>query len=249
MIGRKPLIIYTAITSNYETLKSPTIVDPKIRYVCFTDQINWHRLINDTVWELREVPHSRLDATRSARRIKLLPHIFLDEFGGDFSFWIDGNVDIVGDAYALADEFGTETFVGFKHPYRNCIYEEAIACIEQHKEDPKRILDQMKTYRDEGYPRNRGLTETNVLLRKHQDSQIVRLMESWWREVSTRSSRDQLSLFYCLWKANMNINTFGDTNARGSSEVFRVREGWRTTPTKSKFQIFLDKHVNWRLKR
>lgn len=242
------IVVYTAITNNYETLRNPDVVASSVRYVCYTDQPAWHRLINDTVWELKKIPSSSLDPTRKARQIKLLPHTFLEDFDCDLSIWIDGNINIIGDVVRLAESLSNSSFVGFEHPFRTCIYQEAATCIEDKKDDPQKILQQVAKYKSEGFPENLGLTETNVLIRRHRDSSVVKLMEMWWHEVLEYSKRDQLSLYYCLWKQNFRLHTLGKTNARGSNNVFRVRDGWRTTPVKSNFEIMLEKYVTWRFK-
>lgn len=45
-----------------------------------------------------------------------------------------------------------------------------------------------------------GLTENNVIYRKHKDPRCIKVMEDWWYMVENYSRRDQLSLFYVLWK-------------------------------------------------
>ncbi len=61
--------------------------------------------------------------------------------------------------------------------------------------------------------KNFGLGENNILFRKHNSDNIIKLMNDWWEELNTQTKRDQLSLAYVLWKNGENFN-FMDENAR-----------------------------------
>jgi hypothetical protein len=58
----------------------------------------------------------------------------------------------------------------------------------------------MKRYRDDKFPENCGLVQTNIVIRRHNDAYSKELMEKWWDELSKYSHRDQLSFNYALWK-------------------------------------------------
>ena len=76
------------------------------------------------------------------------------------------------------------------------------------------IESQIKNYKNKGFPKNYGLFENNVLVRKHNDLVCIRIMESWWEEFCKYSQRDQLSFVYCLWKNNFSsdyIYSLGNT--------------------------------------
>jgi len=49
-------------------------------------------------------------------------------------------------------------------------------------------------------------TSTNpILLRKHNDTNVIKTMEDWWLEIKHNSRRDQLSFDYVAWKNNFKI--------------------------------------------
>ena len=50
------------------------------------------------------------------------------------------------------------------------IYEEAKACISLGKDSREVIREQINRYRSEGYPKNIGMVETGIMLRKHNDT-------------------------------------------------------------------------------
>lgn len=87
-----------------------------------------------------------------------------------------------------------------KHPVRNCIYQELMACVKLKKETKEKAKTIYKFYIKEKFPENQGLYETNIIIRKHNNSECIKLMEMWTRELKKGSHRDQLSLNYCIWK-------------------------------------------------
>jgi len=243
------VIVYTAITGSYETLRNPDVIDPKITYACFTDTPIWSNITNSTVWKICKTPRSTLDTTRKARQIKTQPHVFLDNNAFDYSVWIDGNVNITGDIFKLIESLGDFQFAGFKHYIRNCLYSEAETCIVENKDDPQIITAQTTQYKNEGFPADNGLLETNVLIRKHNDPEINHLMDLWWEQIRTHSKRDQLSLTYACWKQGITPTLMGEQNTRGNSPYFQTRAGWRTQSDQSKLSLFIDKHIRWRFRQ
>ena len=71
------------------------------------------------------------------------------------------------------------------------------------KDNPYVIQSQMKRYQQLGFPANLGLAETSVVIRKHNDSECIKLDEDWWTEMKYGSKRDQLSLNFVSWKNNL----------------------------------------------
>lgn len=189
------IAIYTAITGNYDELRTPKYVSENCDYICFTDNIN----LKSDFWEIRLMQDSELDPVRKARKHKVLPHMYLKEY--DSSIWIDGNFDIVGDMNEVINKYSNESgMLCIIHPQRNCVYEEAKACIELNKDSEDIINNQIEKYLADNYPKNNGMIASGVLYRKHRDAKLVKVMEAWWKEIYNRSRRDQLSFNYVCWK-------------------------------------------------
>ena len=75
----------------------------------------------------------------------------------------------------------------------------------------------MKRYREEGFPENYGLLQSNIMLRRHNDEACIKLMEKWFDELKNGSHRDQLSFNYALWKNEDVKVTYMDKNIYKSS--------------------------------
>jgi len=194
------IVVYTAIFGDYDVLIDPEVVESSVDYVCFTDD----ETLTSEVWEIRNVT-PMTDLALSNRRIKILAHEYLEEY--DISVYIDGNIQILERVEPIVEDYlSTTDFALYKHPERTSVFEEAEVCIEINKAEEDLIRDQMKHYHDAGFPDDRDLSENRILFRRHQKPEVRELMWSWWREVSERVSRDQLSLMFVLWKHDVEYN-------------------------------------------
>ena len=207
---RNKNVVYTCIVGEYDTLSDPKFVSDGFDYVCFTDSNN----INSDIWDVRPLPNetNELPKIKKQRYVKINPHKVLGEY--QLSIWVDGNVELKGDL----NKFVKETIVNEcsiyvpKHPFRNCIYDEESAVLKMRKDSAEITNPQIKRYKEEGFPKNYGLLQSNILLRKHNDKDCIKLMEDWFDELKDNSHRDQLSFNYVCWK-NQDIKvTYMDKN-------------------------------------
>jgi hypothetical protein len=211
------IVVYTAIIGGYDTLNEPLVKPNGVDFVCFTD-----RDMESDIWEIRKVIPLYTDNTRTARKYKVLPHRWFPNY--DISIWLDGNKTIVGDVLKYIEYLGDSELALFDHMQcfdkRNCVYDEANAIlnfgkinskktpergIKNWKDNPLIIVEQMKKYTSEGYPKDNGLAFTCGLIRKHNSKSTRNLMETWWTEIKYGSKRDQLSFNYAVWKSNFNF--------------------------------------------
>jgi hypothetical protein len=116
---------------------------------------------------------------------------------------MDGTHDTIADPADIVGRFmsSDETlWASFKHPIRDCVFEEAEAINEigflEHKEY---ISAQVKHYQDTSMPRDLGLPANTVILRRNC-ALTATLEAAWWEQICKFTSRDQLSLSYCMWR-------------------------------------------------
>lgn len=205
--GKARVVVYTAVVQGYDELRDPAVVPEGWDFVAFSD-----RAIQSRVWNVRPLNYVDRDPARSARFVKLHPHVYFPEH--EYSIWVDANITPVDDLSALLGALGERSFVGlFPHPHRNCVYVEAEACIARGKDAHASIAAQTTRYRNEGFPEQFGLWETGVLVRRHQDPACVRLMVAWWNEIFTGSRRDQISFPYV---ARQQLVTVAELGPKGT---------------------------------
>lgn len=200
----KSKVIYTCITGGYDNILQPQKIDMDFDYICFTDDKEWLEKGFEGVWEFRAIPESlkHLSPVQQQRTIKICPHRYLSEY--DISLWIDGSIQIKDNLAGWVEETlnkdkACSIFIP-RHPSRNCIYEEAKACIGLKKDKEEIINKQIEEYKKEGFPHNIGMVQSGIILRKHNEAQCKKLMESWAEKLLANSIRDQLSFNYVLWK-------------------------------------------------
>jgi len=191
-------VVYTCIVGGYDTLKEPEYVTSGFDYVCFTDDLT----IKSDIWEIRPLPSfvEGFSNVKKQRLVKINPHLVLSDY--DISIWVDGNVSLKGDLNKLLDENLIDDCSVYvpKHPHRNCIYEESAIVIGMKKDKAEIINPQIERYKSEEFPKNYGLLQSNILIRKHNNADCIKLMEEWTNELKNGSHRDQLSFNYVCWK-------------------------------------------------
>ncbi len=220
MVGK--IVVYTAISGDYDVLKDPEYIAENCDYTCFTDNPK----LKSNIWVIRPFPEFALtlDKVKRCRYVKIMPHVLFPDY--QYSIWVDGNIDIIGNVYELIDYYfikGYWELVTFKHPIRDCIYIEAEICKRLFKDNIEIIDQQISRYRRLGFPEHIGLIESNVILRRHHSSNVIHLMEAWWNEVSCFSRRDQLSFNFVAWQNNFYYATLDGSSRDGSNNYFRVR--------------------------
>lgn len=191
-------VVYTCITGSYDTLRDPLYISEGFDYICFTDNLG----LRSNIWQILPLPAETKDLSqvKKQRYVKINAHKVLTNY--DLSVWVDGNVDIKSDLNRLLKDTLTDDISVYvpQHPSRNCIYEEASAVIAMKKDKGEIVNPQMNRYKKEGFPKNYGLLQSNIMIRKHNNADCIKLMESWFNELKDNSHRDQLSFNYVLWK-------------------------------------------------
>jgi len=191
-------VVYTCITGDYDRLSNPKFLTDGFDYICFTD----NKTITSDVWDIRPLPKETdgLSQVKKQRFVKINPHLLLSEY--DMSIWVDGNVTLKGDLNKFIKNVITSDCSVYvpKHPQRNCIYAEANVVVKMGKDKSDITKPQMERYRKEGFPEKYGLLQSNIMLRKHNKPDCIKLMEDWFKELKNGSHRDQLSFNYASWK-------------------------------------------------
>jgi hypothetical protein len=203
--------IYSCVTNAYDKVVEKAIICDSIKeWVLYTDDFRieadgWNRIKLNHPEELK-------DLKSVDRWYKFFPHKFLKDV--DISIYIDGNIEILKNLKPLIDKFYKSGFlIGcFKHPQRDNILEEIQACYSLNKidlHDGFSIQQQLSSYHKDGFDLRSKLFSGGVIFRRH--TQIAKLdssMNLWWNQLCTYTKRDQLSLPYVLWRANLGVYIF-----------------------------------------
>ncbi len=208
-------VIYTAIFGGYDRLREiPLEIQQEettedVSWICFTDDPT----LRSNTWKVQHcLMHigSRVKHVGSrvmiAKEIKVLSHdLYFNYY--DRSIWIDGSFSVHGPLWNWFDQIGTNDIGLFRHTCRKCLYREIEACQQKDKDHPD-VLEAAKLhYLELGHPPNWGLWMGGILLRQHNVN-VESFNESWWNEIESGTSRDQISLPFVLRKTGINFHSF-----------------------------------------
>lgn len=241
------IVVYTAIFNKYDTLKK---IKKNKNYdlICFTDDPH----LTSDIYTIKLVKRKFSDPTRDARMYKILPHKFLSEY--KYSMWLDASM-LTKKGFdpekMISEHLQNTSFTTFKHPGRNCVYDEFTACIDLQIDDTKLMHAQQKKYLEENYPRKNGLIWSGCIMRKHNKKEIIRFDEMWWKELCNFSRRDQLSFNYIAYKTRLLYTTL-DINMYDNNYFFYV--GHKSLKRKCDaliqyIETFFKKHINFNIKK
>ena len=127
------------------------------------------------------------------RTVKTSPHKFIP-YMYDISLYIDGNIHIINNNIVnnLLRKLNDKDILCFKHPDRNTLLSESII-VENSKLENSNITKIKDLWNDLNFNDDIGLTETNLLLRRHKN--IINFSDYWSKCIEI-CRRDQLSLIF-----------------------------------------------------
>ena len=235
-------VIYTSVFGDNYFLHDPEVKLEGFDFICFTDNPYY----KSDIWDIK-LTTKIYDGVRDSKKPKILPHRYLKDY--DISIWVDGDIKITSDITTLIyDHLKTSNHAAFNHELcgmstgnlnrRNCVYDEAAFIKwlgdnhpQKHYKDNLNVInDQIKRYKLDNYPIHNGLTRNTILIRKHNEPDVIKTMEDWWVEVKYGSKRDQLSFNYTAWK-----NNFEFTHIEydiDSNPWFKLMKKWRQQQNK-----------------
>lgn len=204
-------VIYTCITGEYDDACAHVYVDDTWDYVMFTDNPYLLSMPQYMHWGIRPLQYNKLTNVKNARWHKINANKLFPEY--DISLWIDGNIVIMKPEFFKRInrmiERGTAIAIP-PHPERTCIYDEAEKIKELKIDNKNTVNQEMRILHLTRYPRNNGLNETCIMLRRHNDNRIKRLQRKWWRMVDKYSKRDQLSYNWAAWRCGVQTRPLFD---------------------------------------
>jgi SAM-dependent methyltransferase len=221
---RRALVVYTVLTGVHEALANPFPSNATgFERICFTDDPE----LSSDDWTVVLLDSPALDAARESRRPKLLAHKYLSDF--DWSLYVDGTVRFKVTPVDIQREYGTRQapFVCFRHPWRDCIFDEGEEVIRFGMDSERRVREQLDYYRSNGFMPHAGLVAGGVLLRRHRDPDVVRLCEEWFDHILRFSKRDQLSFNYVAWRQRFSYSHFKGDLVHNDLIEWPAPQEWR----------------------
>lgn len=226
------VVIYTSIFGDDVSLY-PQPALKGVEFICFSDRMHATK-----GWKVIVVPEIfKNDNVRNNRYYKILPHKMLATY--DYSIYIDGNFVILKSPLELINnEMLNCKLLAFDHSQtekdpRDCIYKEYDAIMDLYtkkgvlKDDLDVIKSQIDFFKSKDYPENNGLIKGGVLIRKHNEPDVIAAMARWWYFIENYSKRDQLSFNYVAWETGLKFKFLPGDIRRGNPWFYMVSKNDR----------------------
>ena len=188
---KKKLVIYTCVTGGYDQIKPLAKQNSYFDCFCFTDSAVSESQAKG--WQIFPIEPQE-NPKHQNRFYKILPHRIPEIAQYEYSLYIDGSINIIGNLQQWSHTIleSKPTMAIYTHSKRSSVSEEIIS-IAQRKQAPLRELagfvDQLQTNQWIGCDQ---LFDCSLLLRNSHNEEIVKIMETWWRLFLEGPKRDQL---------------------------------------------------------
>lgn len=163
--------------------------------------VEWVCVVDDPAAEvpapwLKVVARSDEPPCLAAKRHKAEPWRLVDS---DHTVWVDANMQITSAAFAReAIDCIHDGLAVWRHPRRDCIYDEAEASLgaeaQGGKYDGYPLREQVASYRAEGHPERYGLFACGTVAWDARSPLARKVGAAWIAECERWSIQDQLSL-------------------------------------------------------
>lgn len=191
------ITVYTVIIDDYDELKPPRIVEPGVRYICFTNKD-----YTCPPWEICKVEKLYVDPRRSSRVQKIMSHLYINS---EYSIYHDGSCSLTAKPSDLVREFlKTTDLAMYRHPIRKSIYEERDVCVKLGICSTTEIESQISRYKTYGIIP--GLWSGGIIFRRNTEA-VKKFNEIWWKEYSLGCIRDQIALPRAIMDSGIPIHT------------------------------------------
>ena len=199
-------IIYTVITGNYDSSKQPLVLEEGIEYILFT---NNPEIMDAGAWKVQQISSEQWQGRTErennillSRKVKMLPHKYLPK-ECEQSIYVDADMLIQGPLTRLLKDLREDTlFAACRHSYCKSVQEEIADLLVKNMVRQEQVQLQWNKYKEWGFRDDLGISENGLLIRRHNDRRVQKLMELWWNEYQQGCLRDQVSLMPCMYKAN-----------------------------------------------
>lgn len=198
---------------DYDDLNEIPFSCDDIDFICVTNNKN----IKSNSWTVEYIDDDCGNININ-RKYKMQPFLY---FEYDECMYIDGNILLKKDPNILFDVYLKDHSIAIpKHPFRDCIYQEANICANSGKASKSEIDHLIEYIKHDNYPSGYGLYENNIIIRRNVND-VNDVMVNWYDLFNRYAKRDQLSLAYLCWKRNIIINPIMH-GPRFSNEFFEI---------------------------
>lgn len=212
-IFMRKIAFYSCLIDDYDYLFEPNKDLRKFfNFYLFTNNTK----LQSKSWNIIRVK-KKINSFYTNRYFKILLHDKILKY--EYSIYFDSNIFLKWNILYLLNKFiNSGRSIGLlKHSSRISVDQELNQNLLKKKISNKSYLFIKNFYKKRKYFSKNDLTENGIIFRKHDDKNLLPLMNLWWKITTFFFiRRDQITLPYSLWKKKVipkifNINIWNDT--------------------------------------
>lgn len=204
------MAVYTCITGGYDDCPRVYQVDSRCDYYIITDN---HSLNKDNTqlnvkYTDEIVPRYIKNVKDINRYCKSHGYLFFDEY--DYSLYIDGNIDIIGNVFDYVTFLKNFGLAFHKSPIFSDAYCELFRLYVSSRVSYSASREIAKWLHAECYPKDVLCLECGVILCDHHNINAKRLLDEWFElYMNMPVKRDQIYMSFLLWKKGLDESDIG----------------------------------------
>jgi hypothetical protein len=200
--------VVSALYGDYDTLK-PALPQDGV-------DVDWVLVTDDQTlrggalgWRTVYAPRPGAHPNRAAKHPKLFPWWYTD---AESSVWVDASFRVVSPDFVTQALSCADPIAQFVHPWRDCVYTEALASKDLVKYAGEDFASQVKGYGEGGHPEHWGLWATGVIARQHGDVRVLNASDRWASLIHHGTFQDQVSQPVALRQSGLRPSPFPGTH-------------------------------------
>lgn len=218
------IIVYSCNPDN-NFFKDLSITNRPVSYLYFS---NRNHISNK--WKVIPIDSSyhNKDSEKVISYFKMNPHLVLPPH--DISIWVDPlcRIRFTDPVKMILNFLGKKDiscykFLTEKNVDKNCIYR-----------DNEDIYDHLLRYKKVGFPRNFGMFNSDIIIRRNNDK-VRNLNELWWREVNLFSLNEDIAFPFSIWKSQSSLGLISQGTINSNPYIERVKKIERPVPIKKEY--------------
>lgn len=206
-------VIYTANYGSYDRTREQVQQDVDVDWLYITDGLTYpEQMSGHAEWRVVQIAPKHAHPNLAAKVYKTQPPWELGDW--HTAIWIDANMQITDPGFVRqAVSYVNDGCAFWSHPRRDCVYDEAAVCLPGAAEAQNGryrnlpIVEQMQSYRDEGFPEHWGLYASGTAVWTPEQS--AKLGRAWLDECELWGFQDQLALPVVAWRLGVEPGVFG----------------------------------------
>ncbi len=246
------IAVVSAITGAQKKLDiTYPVIHKECDYFFFTDTPKAYQYLVDKNIAVLPLYSNSWDDVYSARRSAKLPkamtHHLLPKY--DIYVWHDATNCLSASPDKVLKCLENADCAMFKHPFRDCVYDEASVILQDKIDHPSLVKDTVSYLRASKFPAHFGLFEMTAFIRRNNE-QTNRAFTEWFSLISRYSSRDQLTFMPCLKEHALRVNQLKGNAQRvnGNNDILPqiqdslrvsgvVRNSYETSTNRNRFRL------------